>query len=314
MPAQYPIRAVAKLTGIAVDTLRAWERRYGAVKPARTPRGRLYNEADVRRLILLHTALEGGHAIGQVATLSDAELQQLSLARFPSGRAYREASEPGPRTEFPELSALLDAIESFDSPAINAELGRLALLLSPSELVHKAVLPVMRLTGENWENGTYQVAQEHMFSACVRSLLGGLIRLQRPGNGAARLMLATPSGELHEFGILAAAMLAVEHDFQVTYLGPNLPAPDIISAAGKCAPHVVVLGIMKTNATPLVRQDVDLLALELPLATELWLGGSGAADVVNGMARSGTFVLEDLVDFARHLTRWKTVRSREAGL
>ena len=73
----YPIRAVSKLTGLTVDTLRAWERRYEAIKPSRAGRGRVYSEADIRRLNLLRQAVEAGHAIGQVASLSDQRLAQL---------------------------------------------------------------------------------------------------------------------------------------------------------------------------------------------------------------------------------------------
>ena len=62
--ARYPIRAVSKLTGIAIDTLRAWERRYGAVTPTRDERGRMYTDADVARLRLLGGAVESGHSIG----------------------------------------------------------------------------------------------------------------------------------------------------------------------------------------------------------------------------------------------------------
>ena len=312
MPVQYPIRAVAKLTGITIDTLRAWERRYQAETPDRTSRGRLYSDADVRRLLLLRAALDGGHAIGQVASLSDAELQDMAHASFPVSRNLRP--QTGPKTGLPDLQHLRNAIESSDYRVTNDELGRLALLLSPAGLVHKVVLPLMRQVGENWENGTLQIAQEHMFSACVRNLLGGLVRLQRPGNGAARLLLTTPSNELHEFGILAAAMLAVAHQFPVAYLGPNLPAGEILAAVKKCVPQVVVLGIMKTNATPSARQDVDRLAAGLPAGTELWVGGSGAADVVNGAVRGGTVVLDDLTDFERHLARLKDTRARGAAL
>src|SRR6185436_7231599 len=46
-PAPYPIRAVSKLTGIAIDTLRAWERRHRAVTPVRDDRGRMYTDADI---------------------------------------------------------------------------------------------------------------------------------------------------------------------------------------------------------------------------------------------------------------------------
>ncbi len=312
MPAQYPIRAVAKLTGISLDTLRAWERRYQAVMPARTEQRRLYGEADIRRLLLLKSAVDSGRSISQVAALSDTELEELerqtqSLRKKPEVRAAEVASPAA-------LQPLVQAIQSYDYAAANEELGRLALLLRPDELVHRVILPIMRLAGENWESGIFQIAQEHMLSACVRNLLGGLVRLQRNGHGAGSVLITTPSGELHEFGILAGAMLAVAHDFPVTYLGPNLPAGEILLAAEKSAPRVVVIGIMQTNVTPAVRDDIQRLAAELPAGAEFWLGGSGAAHVTSGVARDGLFVLQDLAHFERHLLRLKTTLLPEAAL
>lgn len=312
MPVEYPIRAVAKLTGISLDTLRAWERRYNAVTPARTERGRVYKEADIRRLLLLKSAVESGRAISQVVSLSDAQLEELerkarSFSRKPETLAAPEAVPQ-------ELQPLVDSVTSYDYAATNEELGRLALLLRPTDLVYRVVLPLMRMAGENWENGVFQIAQEHMLSACVRNLLGGLVRLQKNGGGAGRILLTTPPGELHEFGILAAAMLAVAHEFQVAYLGPNLPAREVLLAVEKSQPQAVVLGIMKTNATSAVRDDVDRLASELPATTELWLGGSGASEVSNGVVRSGLVVLQDLAHFERHLARLKATPSRESGL
>ena len=76
---QYPIRAAASLTGLSIDTLRAWERRYQAVTPNRGKRGRAYGEGHIRRLILLRDAVVRGHAIGQVAGLEDGELEKLLL-------------------------------------------------------------------------------------------------------------------------------------------------------------------------------------------------------------------------------------------
>ena len=66
----YPIRAVAKLSGVPMDTIRAWERRYGAVTPQRSARGRMYSEKEVQRLVLLRDAVARGHAIGQVADVA----------------------------------------------------------------------------------------------------------------------------------------------------------------------------------------------------------------------------------------------------
>jgi len=86
--AHYPIRAVSKLTGIAIDTLRAWERRHGAVTPVRDDRGRMYTDADIVRLRLLKDAVEHGHSIGRLAGLGDEELRHLAdTTRAPAAPA-----------------------------------------------------------------------------------------------------------------------------------------------------------------------------------------------------------------------------------
>ena len=78
MPSEplYPIRDVAQITGVHAVTLRAWQRRYGLIKPARTPSGhRLYSDADVERIRHILTWLEKGVSIGQVKPLLDNPLQ-----------------------------------------------------------------------------------------------------------------------------------------------------------------------------------------------------------------------------------------------
>ena len=77
MATSYPISAVAKLTGIPLDTLRAWERRYRTVIPKRAGRGRVYSEDQIQKLLLLRRAVEQGHSIGQVAALGDRQLREL---------------------------------------------------------------------------------------------------------------------------------------------------------------------------------------------------------------------------------------------
>jgi MerR family transcriptional regulator, light-induced transcriptional regulator len=76
-PPGYPIRAVAKITGLSLDTLRAWERRYKAVVPERSHRGRQYGSEQIERLLLLSRLVGKGHAIGGIAALEDADLQKL---------------------------------------------------------------------------------------------------------------------------------------------------------------------------------------------------------------------------------------------
>ncbi len=310
MPVQYPIRAAARAAGLTPDTLRAWERRYGAVTPARTDRGRLYEEADVRRLRLLRQAVESGRAIGLVASLSDAELEDLVRRAETSNPALSPSTDRG--TTPSVLQSLVEAVQAYDAARTSDELGRIALLLGPAALVREVVLPLMRLAGDNWARGVFQIAHEHVLSVCVRNLLGGLLRLERAGRPSGRLLLTTPSGELHEFGILAAALLAVAHGFDAAYLGPNLPVGEILSAARRRAPQAVVLGLMTTNATPAVRDDLGRLAAGLPPATELWVGGSGAAEALASVGRNGVLALDDFEAFERHLDRLAAARTRES--
>ncbi len=70
------IGAVARLTGLSDHTIRAWERRYGAVVARRAANGRrVYTEGDIEKLALLATLTERGEAIGQVAALDTAALR-----------------------------------------------------------------------------------------------------------------------------------------------------------------------------------------------------------------------------------------------
>ena len=75
---RYPIRVVIARTGLTADVLRAWERRYGAVRPQRSAGGqRLYSEEDVTRLTLLRRATLAGHSIAEVARLRTEALEAL---------------------------------------------------------------------------------------------------------------------------------------------------------------------------------------------------------------------------------------------
>src|SRR4051812_20765518 len=117
--ATFPIRAVARLTGVSIDTLRAWERRYGAVVPARGPRGRTYDIAQVTRLRNLDMLVRRGHAIGTIANLSDRELIHLLGSSAPQVPAAVPASAV-------DLSPIFEAVDRFDLPGLDAALSRSA--------------------------------------------------------------------------------------------------------------------------------------------------------------------------------------------
>jgi DNA-binding transcriptional MerR regulator/methylmalonyl-CoA mutase cobalamin-binding subunit len=285
---RYPIGAVSRLTGLPVDTLRIWERRYGVVAPGRDERGRLYSDADVRRLQLLGAAVDRGHSIGRVAKLSDVEIEAL-LTDAPAAMLHAE------RGEAPAVppDGILKALDDYDATALDRELGRLALALPPRALIHRVVLPTMKEVGDRWASGRLTVAQEHLLSASLRTLLGALSRLAGADRGGPRLLFATPSGDRHEFGILAAALLAALGGLHVTYLGPDLPSGQIADAATRGGTHVVVLGLTFGATQPSSIAEVQALMETLPPSVELWLGGPLPAGFEDAPSRPGLYVLRD---------------------
>ena len=299
MQTRYPIRAVAKITGLSLDTLRAWERRYQAVVPERSDRGRQYGPAQIERLLQLSRLVQKGHAIGGIAKLSDEQLNEL-LDQQPT--APRKTSKT-PAEPADLLGTVLAAVEAYDSARAGDELSRLAAVLAPRDLMYQVAVPLMREVGLRWHDGTFAIAQEHLVSQMLRTLLGSMLRLVRPSNTVMKMVLATPAGESHEFGILAAAMLASLHGVEPVYLGPSLPAADIARAAKRTAADVVVLGVTFPSLS--TEQEIKATAEAMPAAAQLWIGGTGAAGLDLSNLGRPHLRIEDFPAFERACEQWR---------
>lgn len=284
---RHPIRVVARLTGIPIDTLRAWERRYGAVEPGRDERGRLYSDAEVRRLRLLRLLVDRGHAIGRVAVLPDGELESLAAAGAPGEAAAAARAEPE------AVETLLGFLERYDAAGLERELSRLAALLQPRELVREVALPLMRRVGEAWEAGRLAVAQEHLASAALRGVLGTLVRLAAPREARATVLFATPPGERHELGILAAAMLAAAGGLGVLYLGPELPAEEVLQSARRTQARAIVLAVTGSERPEAALEALAGVARGLPRGVALLAGGGAPRALAARIESAGATWLAD---------------------
>jgi methanogenic corrinoid protein MtbC1 len=257
--------------------------------PNRVGRGRSYESSHIERLLLLSQLVSKGHAIGQIASLGDRALQHL-IENEPIGQKTAPA-------EADLISAILTAVEAFDSAAARDELSRLAAVLSPRDLVYQVAVPLMHEVGNRWHEGRMAVAQEHLIFQILRNLLGSLMHHFRPADGPIKMVLATPPEEFHEFGILAAATLASMNGIAPVYLGPNLPPQEIAGAAKRTGSTVVVLGITTPSTTTV--DDVRSVADSIPPDSRLWIGGAGAAH----LDLSGPLLLEDLSGFENECLR-----------
>lgn len=258
----YSVGAVVRLTGLSEHVLRAWERRHGAIVPDRSAGGtRRYSAEDVARLRLLAAAVADGVPIRELAGLSDEEL---------AARAARPAAPRGPR-----LAPLFAALERLEVGELERQLGLQLSALGVRPFLDVIAVPFLHELGARWQRGELTPFSEHAASAALR---GVLARAQRVviDRDASGLVLATPAGELHELGILIAALCAQERGARVVYLGCDLPADEIARAALDARARAVGLGIVALDPT-LAGREVRALRRRLPETIELWLGGAGAA-------------------------------------
>ncbi len=204
--------------------------------------------------------------------MSDEQLAQLSVAAAP------EATPPANRSpqSLIDTNAIIEALERFDAATVETELARAAALLRPPELLRNVLVPVLTEVGERWHDGRGRIAHEHMLSGSVRNVLGSLLRLHQKAGVAESLLFATPAGERHEFGTLGAAMMAASGGLGALYLGPDLPADDIVEITTVVPIEIVALGVSDVGDTDRVEKEVAQIASRLAPHVELWVGGRGA--------------------------------------
>jgi DNA-binding transcriptional MerR regulator len=245
------IAAVAQRTGVAADTLRKWERRYGVLRPMRTAGGqRRYDESDLAVVRWLKARLEEGYRISEAAALlgvggdpasSPRELSELIVEAVRAGDAER-------------LARLLD--QAFALPQVEAALLRV-------------VGPALDRVGAEWQEGTLDVAQEHLLSAAVRARLDGLLAEAR-GGVRGPVLLACAPGERHELGLLMVAVLLHADGWRVAFLGPDMPLEETFALAGRIGAKVVCLSVAVAERFADLAGELDR---RRPDGVEVVLGG-----------------------------------------
>lgn len=261
-PEQYPVKAVARLTGLTPETLRAWERRYRAVEPVRDEAGRrLYSAADVERLRRFKDLVDAGHSIGRVVGMSEAERERLARA---------SATSPD-RAEIRMLrEGLLQPLRHYDAAELERRLGLAMAALEADALVTEVLSPVLESVGRDWERGAMDIAQERLMSSLVQARI--LATLHSAPELKPAMLLATPSGEQHELGLLMVAFRAASRLIPLRYLGPNLPLAEVQRLAQRFQPKVVALSLVG----PAPEGFADELATLAGGGFEVWLGGRGS--------------------------------------
>ncbi len=303
MEKRHPIKVVCRRTGLSPDVLRAWEKRYLAVTPLRTVTNRrLYSDRDVERLSLLRKAITAGRTIGHVARLSDSELYALVMddeanAYHPSAESHETAGAIG---EEPYFSACIAAVKALDTRTLEMALSHAAVGLSPSALFERLLIPLIQTIGDLWRAGTLRVTHEHMVSAIVRTFVGNMT-LSTAARSASRIVVATPAGQRHEFGALIAAAVAMLENWDVVYLGPDLPAEDIAAAARLTRAEAVALSIVYPEGDVSLCEELVRLRGNLSDQVVIIAGGRAVTSYSTVLREIRALTLNGMEDLRREL-------------
>jgi methanogenic corrinoid protein MtbC1 len=259
----------------------------------------LYSAADIAHLRLLARVVSAGRAIGDVAALSRAELEQLTAHPTPNGKDAESRGALAPQDDF--VTRVLEQLQRFDHAAVRRLFGDAVVGLGVRRFLYQAALPLVHQVGARWADRELSIAEEHLLTGILRNLLASLMH-SRARHGRP-LVLATPAGERHEIGLLLVALLALDAGVNVSYLGVDLPAADIVTAAARAQASVVGLSVVVGKNRARARAEASAIQATLPTDVELWLGGADAANVAAGVQDFRGLVVDDLEATEAELTR-----------
>lgn len=248
----YTIKEAAIRSGVNAPLIRAWERRYAVVKPARTDSGyRLYDEATIAVLRTMRGLVESGWTASEAA-------RAISAGEIEVGSA--QVAGPPPSEAGVNRTRLIDrfvlAAEAVSPTEIEAALDEIFAAGSFEVVVDDILLPAAAAIGDSWKAGRMSVAGEHLASAAIVRRLSAVFQAAgvptRPS-----VVVGLPEGSRHELGALAFAAALRRQRVGVLYLGPDVPIDSWIDVIGRSRAVAVTIAVMMDSdrdaATDLVR-------------------------------------------------------------
>jgi DNA-binding transcriptional MerR regulator len=244
----YNIGVVARMTGLSMATLRAWERRYEFPAAERTSGGhRLFSEEDVMRLRWVKARIdEGMQTAHAIQALRHQEVTGHLVYIDEASDAGRPAISPNgdnlPLGNYQER--LFEILLKRDIQSADSLLGDALAVFAPEDLILDVLNPTFGRVGEAWEKGQISIATEHLATNYLRQRLLMWMLSGPPARRSRPIVLACAPGEWHEGSLLMIGALLRRQSWPVAYLGQAVPLPDLATFVRDINPPVVVLVAM----------------------------------------------------------------------
>lgn len=235
----FTISQLQRFSGVNVHCIRAWEKRYNALKPDRSEGNtRYYNGNQLRRLLNIAGLMNLDYKISALCSLSDAQLNELMSKTL-------EQKISADNDEF-LIAQLVAAALEFDETFFNKVYTKSILQHGVESTYLKVIYPALERLGVMWLADKIAPAQEHFISLLIRQKLSTSID-QLPVNDQSKnhWLLFLPENEFHESGLLMANYLLRHAGHRSTNLGANVPLDSLIDAVQVLRPASLILFLVK---------------------------------------------------------------------
>jgi DNA-binding transcriptional MerR regulator/methylmalonyl-CoA mutase cobalamin-binding subunit len=268
---EHSIRVVSKVTGIAIETLRVWERRYGFPNPGRKEDSnrRLYSDEDIEKLRRVAEALELGFRPSDVIHKTIEEITAL----LPKGKTTNQDTRE--RGASP-IDVAVSLLESEDIEGLQKELHHNAAALGPKRFVVEFAQPLLHEIGDLWAAGAIGVRQEHLLSECLTTELRLLLSASDITRSTPTVLLATLSGEPHSLGLEMVAVYLAASNAKPRLVGANTPPDQIVDGVKTLRADVVGLSVSASANISFAQEQIESILRDLPRRVSLWVGGEGS--------------------------------------
>ncbi len=276
----YTIKQAARLSGVTEATLRAWERRYGAVVPQRNESGyRVYDQEDLAAVSTMRRLVDEGWSPVQAANAVRSGTVSIFLDPL-GGREMSDRTEEANAATFSQL--FLTAATEMDTARIEQSLDGGFALGSFEHVVDSWLFPTLEALGDAWANGEVDVAGEHMASHAVHRRLSAAFEAAGSRSRGPAVVVGLPSGSQHDLGALAFATATRRRGLDVLYLGANVPVDSWETAVRSRSARAAVLSVVTPeDRTPALEVAEQLLTHDV--VSIVCTGGASGANLAAGV-------------------------------
>lgn len=293
----FNITVVERDTGLSKDVLRMWERRYGFPVPQRDSHGeRIYPAEQVERLRLIKRLMDQGHRPGRLIATPAEELPLLVSRRSRPSQAFREAADMA------ELGELLALIKQHDANGYMQALQKRLARQGLQRFVLDIVAPLTQRVGEAWEDGSFEVFEEHLFTELTKRMLRQAIAALPHDSGSPRVLLTSVPDEQHLLGLLMVEALFELEGAECIPLGTQMPLLEISRAATAHRADIVALSFSFAFPHRHIAGHLAQLRQLLSPEVALWVGGGGAS---RSSPPPGVLCITTLEDGIKALSDWR---------